>query len=144
MLLDGNLLFDTQSAITSSRASTNVLDMGANRDIGVGDTPALKLLVIPTTGFATTNAATLRVQYQASTDSVTWTTYAQSDDLPAASLVAGKKIAAMDVPRVDLNRYHRLNYVVGTGVFSAGAVTAAIVLSRDDVPQYPANYNAVN
>ncbi|TDY26298.1 hypothetical protein B0G81_6808 [Paraburkholderia sp. BL6665CI2N2] len=144
MLLDGNLLFDTQSAVTNSRASTNVLDLGAARDMGVGDDPSLKLLVLCPTAFTTTNAATLRVQFQASTDSVTWNTIAQSDDLPVASLGAGAKIAKMDVPNNGLTRYLRLNYLVSTGVFSAGAVTAAIVLSRDDSPQYQANYNAAN
>lgn len=144
MLLDGNLLFDTQSAITSSRASTNVLDLGANRDIGIGDDPALKLLVTFPTGLTTTNSATLQVQVQASTDSATWVTLAQTDVLPAASLGTGMKVAKMDVPNNGLTRYLRLNYVVGTGVFSAGTVTAAIVLSRDDSPQYPANYNAAN
>ncbi|NIF51410.1 Bbp16 family capsid cement protein [Burkholderia sp. Ax-1724] len=144
MLLDANLLFDTQSAITSSRASTNVLDLGANRDMGIGDDPSLKLLVLCPTGFTTTNAATLQVQFQASTDSATWSTIAQTDVLPAAQLGAGAKIARMDAPNNGLTRYLRLNYLVGTGVFSAGAVTAAIVLSRDDSPQYQANYNAAN
>lgn len=144
MLLDGNLLFDTQSAITSSRASTNVLDMGANRDMGIGDNPALKLLVLCPTAFTTTNSATLQVQVQASTDSATWATLAQTDALPVASLAQGSKIAKMDLPNNGLTRYLRLNYVVGTGAFSAGAVTAALVLSRDDSPQYPANYNAAN
>jgi len=142
MLLDGNLLFDTQSAVTNSRASTNVLDLGANRDMGIGDDPSLKLLVLCPTGFTTTNAATLQVQVQASTDSATWVTLAQTDVLPVAQLAAGSKIAKMDLPNNGLTRYLRLNYVVGTGVFSAGTVTSAIVLSRDDNPQYPANYNA--
>jgi hypothetical protein len=144
MLLDGNLLFDTQSAITSSRASTNVIDLGANRDMGIGDDPSLKLLVTLPTGFATTNSATLTVQIQASADNAAWTTLAQTDALPVASLGQNSKIARMDLPNNGLTRYLRLNYVVGAGVFSAGAVTAGIVLSRDDSPQYQANYNAAN
>lgn len=144
MLLDGSLLFDTQSAITNSRPSSLVIDLGAEEDIGIGDDPALKLLVLCQQGFTTANSATLQVQVQASTDSNTWQTLAQTDVLAVTALAQGNRIAKMDMPNNGLTRYLRLNYVVGTGVFSAGAVTAALVLSRDDNPQYPANYNAAN
>lgn len=144
MILDGKLLFDSQSAITATAVSANVIDLGVNEDIGIGDTPSLQLLVQIITGLVTANAGTLNVQYQASTDNVTFTTIAETGPLAAAALGAGQKIMKMALPNNGLTRYLRLNYLVGTGAFTAGTITAGIILGRDDMIYYPANYNANN
>jgi len=144
MILDGKLLFDSASAITSTSASANVIDLGVNEDIGIGDTPSLQLLVQIIAGLVTANAATLNVQYQASVDNATWVTIAETGVLAVAALGAGAKIMKMSVPNNGLTRYLRLNYVVGTGVFTGGTITAGIILGREDMPYYPANYNANN
>ena len=144
MLLDNNLVFDTAAAITSTAPSTNVVDLLNARDIGAGNAAGAtpKLMVLVTTALATTNSATLTVQFQGSTNNSTFTTYAESRAYTAGELVAGNRLFDIDVPRPSggaaLPRYLRLNYVVGTGVFSQGAVTSAIVLGRDDIsPVYP-------
>ena len=152
MILDGNLLLDTAAAITSSAASTNIIDLANARDMGIGDgdgeTP--KVLCLVTTTFTTTNSATLQVIFEGSTDGTTWDQYAESTAYAAAALVAGNRLLDIDVPRPGagqkIPRYLRLYYTVGTGVFSAGAVTSAIVLGRHDnpVPGYPSGFTVSN
>lgn len=143
MILDGNLLLDTASAITSSSVSANVIDLANFRDLGVqgGESTPPKVMCLVTTAFTTTNAATLTVNVQGSTDSATWSTYASSPATAAAALVAGARLFDIDLPRPAagdaLPRYLRLSYTVGTGVFSAGAVTSALVLDRQDAPVGP-------
>ena len=52
-----------------------------------------------------------------------------------------------DVPRPSggaaIPRYLRFNYVVANA-FTAGAVTAGIILGRDDLPAYPAGIAVAN
>lgn len=132
MYMDGLLLFDTSVALTASAASTNVVDLVNARDMGVGDDPALDVIVQVTSALLSAGATTLTVQFQGSTDNVTYTTYAQSDAIPKANLTAGAKIS-MDIPRIPPHaagrpRYLRLNYVVATGPFTGGTITAFIVV----------------
>lgn len=149
MILDGLLLFDTAALVNTVRASTNVIDLLNARDIGVGDNPAMKVMVVVTTSFTTTNSATLMIQAQGSTDNTTYTTYAESRAYAAADLVAGNPLGNIDWPVIGpadpLPRYLRLNYVtgpnVGTSAFGtgtvSGAITAALVLDRQNFRAYP-------
>lgn len=140
MILDGNLLFDTAAAVTASANSTNTVDLANFRDLGVdgGEYAVPKLMCLVTTTFTTTNAATLSVGIQGSTDNSTWTTYVTSQAYAVATLTAGQRLFDIDLPRppagVAIPRYLRLAYTVGTGVFSAGAVTSALVMQRQDQP----------
>jgi hypothetical protein len=157
-------------AITATAASGNVLDLGpgpgstalppswntstANptpfptqqpiRDIGIGDDPAMKLLVQVVTPFTAGGAATLTVALQGAPDSGTgglggfvtwWTSPAYTVTTPAL-LTAGSRLLDMDMPRppqgVPIPRFLRLNYTVATGPFTGGAVLSAIVLDRMD------------
>lgn len=144
MILDGLLLFDSAhqiSASASTEASTNVVDLVNARDMGIAD-PSLKLLVQVLTAFATTNSAVLTVALQGSTDNSTYTTMVQSQAaLTPGALTAGARLMDYTIPRPApgqaLPRYLRLLYTVGTGIFSVGSVTAAIVLDRQDYVAYP-------
>lgn len=141
MILDNNLLFDTLSTVwATTRPSTNVIDLANARDIGTGDaeqaTP--KVMVLVTTAFVASESGTLQVQCQGSTDNSNWSTYAESPAIAEAALTAGTRLLDIDWPRpgpgMALPRYLRLNYVVGASGFSAGALTAALVLGRQDAP----------
>lgn len=131
MLIDNSLLLDTAHALTATAVSTNVVDLGVKRDLGIGpNNVAPRIMCLVTTALTSTNSATLTVQAQGSTDNSTFTTYAESRAYTAGELIAGNRLLDIDLPRPSGGaanpRYLRLNYVVGTGVFSAGAVTAAI------------------
>lgn len=146
MIIDGLLLFSSAQAITATAASTNVLDMLNARDMGAAD-PDLQILVQVATAFATTNAGTLVVQAQGSTDNVTFTTYAESRAYTAGELTAGAGLLRIELPAKGsmdaLPRYYRLNYVV-TNAFTGGAVTAALVLDRQGNYAYPAGVTITN
>lgn len=133
MYMDGLLLFDTAVALTSTAASTNVVDLLNARDMGVGDDPALDVVVVVTSALLSAGATTLQVQFQGSTDNSTWTTYMQTDTIAKANLGQGAKIS-FDLPRlppgVSRPRYLRLNYVVATGPFTSGNVTSFILVDE--------------
>lgn len=152
MIIDGLLAFDKTAggqAITNSAASTDVVDLAHARDLGVPEEHNLAIAAIVGTAFSTTNSATLQMQFQGSTNGSAWTTYAETAALAAAGLVAGADIGTFSVPTlppgVALPRYWRLNYVVGTGVFSAGTIQAFVVLDKPSaVRAYPAGITVAN
>lgn len=164
MIFDTNLLFSNgQSlAVTTSTPSTTVIDLTGNptaglnignaarygADMGIGDGVAvLKVAAYVGTALTTTNAATLQIVFQGSTDSSTWDTYLLSPVYAAAALTAGAKLGTFDWPLVALGkslpRYIRLNYdLPETTSFTTGTIFAGIVLQRDDAIQglYPEGF----
>ncbi|MBG0596263.1 hypothetical protein I4P23_01790 [Enterobacter kobei] len=139
MILDKLLMFSEAQAVTASAASTDVIDLrpidGTRRDIGVGY-PLEFWATVNTTATAA-GAATLNVQLQTSPDNSTWTTLYDSGTLALAALTAGKRLFSAKVP-AGVQRYLRVNYVVGTGPLTAGAFTSGINLDVDNnTPYYP-------
>ena len=170
MILDALLQFDNAASVAiaaGTQASTNVIDFGlgtsanpaipsnANgggaRDMGIGDDPALKLLVKVSTTFTSGGAGTLSVAIQGAPDNGSgapgsYTTWWTSPTYALATLVAGARLLNMDFPRppagVAVPRFVRLLYTVGTATMTAGAVSAYLVLDRDD-QMYNSTNNAV-
>lgn len=170
MILDALLQFDNAASVAiaaGTQASTNVIDFGlgtsadpaipsnANgggvRDMGIGDDPALKLLVQVSTTFTSGGAGTLSVAIQGAPDNGSgapgsYTTWWTSPTYALATLVAGARLLNMDFPRppagVAVPRFVRLLYTVGTATMTAGAVSAYLVLDRDD-QMYNSTNNAV-
>jgi hypothetical protein len=155
MILDSLLLFsgavgNTDTPTTGTQIATNILDLGVTsgvpssangggaRDIGVGDDPMLKLMIIATTAFL--GGTSLQAQLSGAPDNgagapgaytTTWT----SPAIALAQLTQGAYLANVDVPRVIagqvLPRFLRLQYI-SVGVFTGGAVEAGIVIDRWD------------
>ncbi|WAH51944.1 hypothetical protein LMA04_17890 [Pseudescherichia vulneris] len=138
MINDKLLMFSEAQAVTASAASTDTIDLGpidgTRRDIGVGE--PLEYWVTTNATATAAGAATVNVQLQTSPDNSTWTTLTSSGDLALASLVAGRRIVSQKVPQ-GVQRYLRVNYVVGTGPLTAGAFTAGINLDVDGNNHYP-------
>lgn len=138
MINDKLLMLSEAQAVTASAVSTDTIDLGpidgTRRDIGVGE-PLEYWATVNTTATAA-GAATVNIQLQTSPDNSTWTTLTSSGDLALASLVAGRRIASQKVPQ-GVQRYLRVNYVVGTGPLTAGAFTAGINLDVDGNNHYP-------
>jgi hypothetical protein len=172
MIIDGLLRFTgvtpasgignadgTDSPTTGAQTSTNILDLhmlgipvlanlqGA-RDMGIGDDPALKLLVQVQAAF--TGGTSLIVALAGATDngsgapnafSVWWTspTYAE------AGLTVGTRLYDMDMPRppagVAVPRFLQLNYT-SAGSHGAGKLSGQIILDRFD-QMYQSTNNAV-
>ncbi|ECO8538853.1 hypothetical protein FXR31_24590 [Salmonella enterica] len=139
MILDKLLMFSEAQAVTASAASTDVIDLGhidgTRRDIGVGY--PLEFWANVNTTATADGAATLNVQLQTSPDNSTWTTLYDSGTLALAALTDGKRLFSAKVP-AGVQRYLRVNYVVGTGPLTAGAFTSGINLDVDNnSPYYP-------
>ena len=149
MLLDSSNQFSASQAVTAlgSTASTNIIDLGVARDIGDAVTNKdLFLLCQVATAFTSGGSATLQVQFQTAPDNGSglpgsWSTLAQSDAIPVASLVQGYKFLPGEVPGGTL-RFIRLNYVIATAVMTGGVLKAALVPSLDLQPAYARAYAA--
>ena len=162
MILDAFLMFtgvnpaagignanNTDSPTTGAQASTNVIDLhmagipvlanlqGA-RDIGIGDDPAIKILVVVTTTF--TVGTNMIVALQGAPDNGagipgSFTTWYSSPTYTEAQLVAGARLMDMDMPRppaaIGVPRFLRLLWT-STGTHSTGQVEACLVLDRHD------------
>jgi len=159
MILDALLQFDpagtTIGGGTGTFNSTNIIDLGGpslpasvnglqpSRDMGIGDDPALKLLVLVTTTFTSGGAGTLAVNLQGATDNGAgapnaFTTWWSSSAAALATLVAGARLFDMDMPRppagVAIPRFLRMTYTVAVAAFTAGAYESMLVLDRHDQP----------
>lgn len=151
MILDALTMFSNAQnlAVAAGTTDSNILDLhmagipvlanlqGA-RDVGVGDDPALKLLVQVTTLFA--GGTSLQAVLKGATDDGTgnpaaFTSWWASPVYALATLVAGARLYDMDMPRppagVAVPRFLKMSYVT-LGTFTAGNLTAAIVLDRID------------
>lgn len=147
MIIDGANLFDTAAALTATRVSTNVIDLGIARDLGIGDN-RLKLFAMLTSALLSGGASTLNVQIQGSTDNSTYTTMAETGAIAKAQLIAGVRLFDTSIPRPVPGqarpRYLQLRYEVAVSDFTAGAVTAALVFDRDDNVYYPSGIAVSN
>jgi hypothetical protein len=149
MIEDGLLQFtgtagtagSTDAPTTGTQTSTNILDMANTRDMGIGDDPALEILVRVLTAFA--SGTSLQVNLQGAPDSAgspgTWTTYVAGPVVAEAQLVVGAGLLETTIPRtapgVANPRFYRLQYVT-VGTHTAGAIHGAIVLDRQDNVYY--------
>ena len=141
-------IIDLHIAATSLWAPVLASGQGA-RDWGIGDDPALKMLIQVTTAFAA--GTSLQVGLQGAPDNGSaapgaWTTWWLSPAVALASLTAGARLYDMDMPRppagVGVPRFLRLTYV-SAGTFSGGgSIEGTIVLDRHD-QMYNATNNAI-
>jgi hypothetical protein len=149
----------TDLPTTGSQTSSNIIDLhmagipvlasgqGA-RDMGIGDDPALKLLILVVT--AITGGTSLQISLQGATDNGSgapgsFTAWWLSPVYAEASLVTGARLYDMDMPRppagVAVPRFLQIGYT-SAGTHTAGALEAAIVLDRHD-QMYQGTSNAV-
>lgn len=150
MIIDYLNQFDpVASAITVTRDSTNIIDLGAARELGIGEDYAVNLDIRVDTAFTAAGAATLTIAFQGAPDSSgspgTWTTYAQSAAMAVADLTAGVKLFPIKLPHRALGaaipRYYKLVYTVATGPFTAGKLSAQLVIDRSDTPAYASGFS---
>lgn len=142
---------------TGTQVSSNIIDLGITsgipasasgggaRDIGIGDKPALKLLVQVTV--AITGGTSLQINLQGAVDNgagapAAFSVWWSSPVYVEATLTAGARLMDMDMPRppdgIAVPRYLQLGYI-SVGTHSAGRLEGCVVIDRMD-----AMYNATN
>ncbi|HYZ93033.1 MAG TPA: hypothetical protein VFA34_11695 [Actinomycetota bacterium] len=142
MILSKQGNFSEAQAITTTAASTNIIDRGAPgtplgapttvpRDLGKSMIPIL-CQVVET--FATLTS--LQVTLQADDDSAfgSPTTVDITPAIAAATLVAGYKFPMLQLPPGITERYIRLNYTVAGSAATAGKITAGLVAAVQTNP----------
>lgn len=156
-MLDSTQIFDgtlpsTGAAITTTRQSTNILDLLVSRDLGADD--PIGIHVVTTAAFTSTQSSTLVVSFEVcDTTNGSYLTLLQTPAIPKAQLISGVQLFAVVLPRNQLlnatagvlaapGRYIALSYTVASGPFDTGAVMAWISprADRNTYWTYPRNY----
>lgn len=130
MYIDKQALFSDDQAITVDAESTNFIDLGddASEIQAIVEKGDIDVLVQVTTALTGGTSLAVRLDTSDSSTFSTSTTLLQTAAIAAASLVEGYQFRLGKLP-IGTLRYIRTYYDV-VGTFSAGAVTAALVLDR--------------
>jgi len=134
MIQDKQLEFSNSQAITATAQSTNVIDLGARGSWGKGSYGERDVDIVFTVDqtFAAAGAATLTPQLRTSANSdMSGAVVVQSGPtLAIADLAAGADFAWKPDLGGAMARYCDINYVVATGPFTAGKLTARGTAAR--------------
>lgn len=138
-IIDKLNMFSEAQAITTTAASTNIIDLGVDRDIGSGE--PIELVIDVNTTFTAAGAATLTIDVETDNDSAfgSATVLASTGALALAALTEGSQLLKIRVP-MTTERYLRLNHTVATGPMTAGALTSGLQLSRQDNRAYASGF----
>jgi hypothetical protein len=139
MLLDAQLLFSDAQAVTAAAASTNTVDFGAARDMGVGE----NLYVVVVCDVAMTDSgsdSTLAVALEGDSSESFTPDYTRTlFTFPATSAAGATKIAKLGPDDLNL-RYARLYYTPANGNLTTGSFTAFIT---NNVQKYTSYADAI-
>lgn len=139
MIFDKTLELSLAQAVTATAVSTNVIDIGSARNIGVGED--LFLYIKVDTAATAAGAATVNFQLQADDNSgmASPATILDSGAIGKAALTAGAVIK-YKLPSGAYERYLALNYLVTTGPLTAGAFSAWVCSDVQDNNQYASGF----
>lgn len=126
MYIDKQNSFCSSQAVTASAPSTDYIDLGAARDIGVSD--GLQVLITVNTTATAAGAATVAFSLEKDSSSAFGSAVAVTSTaaIGKATLVAGYQFY-LPIPIGTDARYLRVYFTVATGPLTAGAFSAAIV-----------------
>jgi len=133
MILDRQNLFSLNQAITASAVSTDVIDLGPEMWAGnAGSDREIPIELTVTETFTSAGATTLQIELQSSVNEAFSVPikHKLTDVIAKADLAVGKVLTKAIAIPPDVKRYVRLNYVVATGPFTAGKITAGVTSSR--------------
>jgi hypothetical protein len=137
MIYDYNLKVSASQAVTASAGSTDCIDLGSARDIGVG---CQKYFAITCDESATAaGAATVSFSLQCDDNSSfsSAKTVITSDAFAKTVLTAGRDPIYLPIPPGLNERYVRVYYTVATGPLTAGKFSAGVVHGIQASTSYP-------
>ncbi len=139
MMYDKLNTFGTDQAVTATAASTDIIDLGAVRDIGNGE--PLELVILVTETVTASGAATVTFTLETDDNSgfSSVAVLASSGAIGKAALTAGTEVLRVKVP-LDAERYLRTNYTVATGPLTAGKFTAFLAHDRQAAKAYASGF----
>lgn len=142
MWMDKENLFDEARLLTVTGPSTNIIDFGSDRDVGVGEPMDLVVIVPGTVALTAGGAATLVIALQTAIDAAFTTPIIlyQTSPIPVAEGVPGAYLVRHTLPQ-GIKRYARLQYTVATGPFLTGALTAFLTKDYQAHKAYPSAYS---
>lgn len=123
MILDNQLNFSSAQALSATGASTNYVDLTADRNIGIGE-PLVALVTIDTALAGTSPTFAFAIQMDDNTSFSSPTAVATSQTYSGAANVPAGARFVLPVPAdTSGERYVRLNYTLG-GTTPTVTVTA--------------------
>jgi hypothetical protein len=137
MMYDKLNTFGTDHVVTTTAASTDIVDLGAARDMGNGE--PLELVITQ----SVTASGAARVTFTLETDDTAGfsspVVLASSGAIGKAALPAGTEVLRVKVP-LDVERYLRTNYTEATGPLTAGTFTAFLAHDRQASRAYASGF----
>lgn len=135
MIFDkANLLSDAQ-AVTATAATTNYIDLGADRNIGNGEPIELFAMVTTTTTSGGSTTMTFALQTDSDSAFGSAETLLVTGSIAKATLVAGYEFLRVRLPQ-GVKRYVRGYFTVSTADFTAGNFTVGLLLDRQAQAYY--------
>lgn len=140
MYIDALLQFSNAQALTATAVSTNLIDLGSDRDIGIGE-PMAAVVTVGVSADFTAGNETYQFTLQTATDAAftTAVTVVSTAVINGSALAAGKKVV---LPMGHENlQFLRINYTLG-GTTPTATVDAFLTpLSMvDGVAYYASGY----
>lgn len=146
MLIDKQNMFSDAQDITASAASTNYVDLGAVRNVGVGE--ELYLVFVVTTAFTdagSDSTVTPKLRTDDNTSFSSATDLRTYDTFAALSAAGTKKVYKLE-PVTDAGSYERylqVYYTVANGNLTTGAISAFLAKDAQAWKAYAAGYTVL-
>lgn len=125
MILDAHNLFSDAQALTATAASTNLIDLGADNNVGIGE-PMVVVLQLDVAADDTTGDETYSVALQTDDNS----SFSSATSVGSATITrgdaAGTRYVISVPPSTSLERYVRVYYTLA-GTTPTATVTAYMI-----------------
>jgi hypothetical protein len=140
MYLDAQNLFSDAQAVTASAASTNLIDFGSARDIGVGrELYCVVVVDVDMTDVGSDSTVTVTLETDDNSGFAS-ATAVQTIGTFAATTAAGSRLVARLQPDAGWEQYVRAYYTVANGNLTTGSFTAFLTTDIQAWTAYPIGY----